>query len=298
VAYAAVKYSALVQDGRLLGLKPKPQPVKEPTVAATGTKPAATATPPAKATHRVVPRNDGRFNVVGPRGALTTRSTVEAAEAYIEGLSQTTQPRKEQPAPTRSSSRCRGKPADPSPKPETRGREAGAAWHGRRKEPDAVLPEDALQDYLNSNPLAKRSKHGELSAACTRELKQLRTEHTEQQKKYDKARALLAAELGYETNEPLRRSEIAELVGTGHDDLKGRTIRRYKQNVVAEIRLQVLWLLLAAKIVKLVRLNLKPNKNESKAYKQGINLLCMSDKFNHYAWHFGGLRPPTLLIQC
>ena len=83
-----------------------------------------------------------------------------------------------------------------------------------------MLPEDALQDYLNSNPLAKRSKHGELSAACTRELKQLHTEHTEQQTKYDKARALLAAELGYEPNEPLRCSEIAELVGTGYDDLK------------------------------------------------------------------------------
>ena len=50
---------------------------------------------------------------------------------------------------------------------------------------------------------------------------------------------LLAAELDCEALEPMWRSEIAELIGSGYDDLKGRTIRRHKQNVLAEIRLQV-----------------------------------------------------------
>ena len=102
-----------------------------------------------------------------------------------------------------------------------------------------VQPEVALLDYLESNPIAKRSKHGQLSVDCAFALRQVRADKEALQQKYDKARALLAAELGYESNEPLRRSEIAELVGTGYDDLKGRTIRHHKESVMAEIRLQL-----------------------------------------------------------
>lgn len=223
-----------------LGLKPKPQ--HKPTAPASTEPAASSTTKPAAPNYRAVQRKDKRFSVVGPSGTITTKPTLEAAEDYIVGLlSGETQkaPPKELAAPTRCSRRISSKPAAAASKPETRGRKSGAAWHGKRKEPDAVHPEDALQDYLDSNPLAKRSRHGELSAACAQELKQLRTDHSEFKKKYDHARALLVAELGYELNEPLRRSEIAELVGTGYDDLKGRTIRRHKQNVLAEIRLQV-----------------------------------------------------------
>ena len=130
-------------------------------------------------------------------------------------------------------------PANATPQPKSNAGRPPGRSNKKRKEVDVVQPEVALLDYLESNPIAKRSKHGQLSVDCAFALRQVRADKEALQQKYDKARALLAAELGYESNEPLRRSEIAELIGTGYDDLKGRTIRWHKQNVLAEIRLQV-----------------------------------------------------------
>lgn len=218
-----------------LGLKPKTAKPKPTQPAATQT---AATQPAAAAKYRVKQRKDGRFNVVGPNGSITTRSTLEAAEAHIVELlsGHKPTPRQQPPAPSRSSSRIKPRPDKPTNGP---GRKSGAAWHGKRKEPEAVDPADAVLDYLEANNAAKRSKIGVLAQNCAVAHKQLQSEHAELRIKYDKARALLAAELGYEVNEPLRRSETAELVGIGYDDLKGRTIRRHKHNVMAEIRLQV-----------------------------------------------------------
>jgi hypothetical protein len=212
------------------------------------------------ADYYIKPRRDGRFNVCSASGTVTTRSTKEAAEQWIlnraldptagTAVSNTTQ----LATPVRASKRTRTEgsnnvdgadpeAADGSQDTVKRKNKPGAGRpriHNKRKEPEATTnPEDALLDYLASNPIAKRSKHGELSLQYAAELQKVRADHTELQIKYDKARALLAAELGYESNEPLRRSEIAELVGTGYDDLKGRTIRRHKESVMAEIRLQL-----------------------------------------------------------
>jgi len=64
----------------------------------------------------------------------------------------------------------------------------------------------------------------------------LSQDHDELKVKYEKARVLLSAELGYEPG-PLRRSDIAAILGDGYSDLYGRTVRRHTANVVSSIRL-------------------------------------------------------------
>ena len=222
-----------------LGLKPKPtaQPTLNATNATSATAQIAETT--AAPQYRIKQRNDGRFNIVNASGkALTTKPSREKAEQYIQGLlSGLVQPKAPTQAPTRSSSRISSKPTPLAPKIETRGRKSGAAWVGKRKEPEAITdPADAVLDYLQSNDAAKRSKIGVLAEKCAVAHKQLQSEQAELQKKYERARILLCAELGHDPG-PLRRSQIAELVGTGYDDLQGRTIRRHKENVMATIRL-------------------------------------------------------------
>ena len=225
----------------LMGWLGKKPPVDQPVA----TKSGATA-PADFGDYRIVERADGRFNVVGSRGAITTRKTRELAEECALQFVQNGAPPPSKPTaqpPTRVSSRVRQSSAS-SAAPETSAPKSNAgrppgSKNKKRKEVEAVQPEHALLDYVDAHPAEKRTKLGQLSVDCALSLKQLRVDAAELQKKYDQARALLAAELGYESNEPLRRSEIAELIGTGYDDLKGRTIRWHKQNVLAEIRLQV-----------------------------------------------------------
>lgn len=228
---------------RWLGQEPRPAAIPPaPPASIPERAPAPSESVHNLAGYYVVERSDGRFNVADSGGSFTTRKTRELAEELIQHLIQNGRPEKpaavDVPA-VRTSARARSRPVPEDSEvrkaPHAGGRPKGSR---KRKEPAAANEEDALQDFLDANPAAKRTKLGELSSDCAHALRTARVAHADLQVRYDKARILLAAELGYEP-EPLRRSQIAELVGTGYDDLKGRTIRRHKLNVLAEIRLQV-----------------------------------------------------------
>ena len=210
-----------------LGIKRTATPTSEPCCAA--------APPTADlGGYRAIERADGRGNVADSAGSFTTRNTKELAKAHIMDLIANPNLRKPQSTsssqPSRASSRHQAK-APTKPK-HPGGRPVGS----KRKEPDAVHEEEAVKDFLDANPAANRTKLGVLANDCATAMAALRVEHQELQRKYKQARVLLAAELGCDPG-PLRRSQIAELVGTGYDDLKGKTIYRHMQHVLASIRL-------------------------------------------------------------
>ena len=130
--------------------------------------------------YRIVQRKDGRFNIVSSKGSISTRKTRSLAEDYIIELINDGQPdAPTAPAPTRRSSRPQqSMPSTPlEPRKTTNAGRPLGNRNKKRKEPDATNPEDALMDFLNANPAAKRSKHGDMSASCANALKQMRTDH-------------------------------------------------------------------------------------------------------------------------
>ena len=154
------------------------------------TPPAAPTVPASSSTqevgdYRIVERKDGRFNVVGSRGSLTTRKTKEAAEQVALEYTLYGLPAKEAPAstPSRSSARAGQRATGPPKPPHPGGRPRGDS---KRKEPEAVQPETALQVFWDAHPAAKRTKLGQLSAATASITAQLRSEHAELQKKTTK----------------------------------------------------------------------------------------------------------------
>lgn len=192
--------------------------------------------------YAVKERSDGRWNIVTSSGAVTSRATRAAAEAHIHKLI-ANPPKKQQAIPATRRSNRKSAAAQDAPEAggqTARPRKGGPGRGKKRKEPDPMISvADAVLDYLEANPVvAKTTKLGSLAKDCASKARKLATEHAQLRARYDQARVLLFAELGHTPIE-LRRSEVAELVGTGYDDLKGRTIRRHKENVLASIRLQV-----------------------------------------------------------
>ena len=129
--------------------------------------------------YRIVERADGRFNIVGSRGcSINTRQTREQAEQCILKLILAPPKPAATLTPSRSSSRIKQSvpPANATPQPKSNADRPPGISNKKRKEVDVVQPEVALLDYLESNPIAKRSKHGQLSVDCAFALGQVRAD--------------------------------------------------------------------------------------------------------------------------
>ena len=204
------------------------------------TKPASQASLSAAGQYRIVQRLDGRFNIVGSTGTVNSRRTRGEAEECMHNLMMHGKAKAPPCQATRRSSRLSEAAEDVAKaagqiaaKPK---RGHGPGRGHKRKDP-LLSTADEVLEFLQSHPVtAKKTQLGKLAHRCAHELKDIVKDHSELKLRYEKARTLLAAEIGQDPG-PLRRSEIAELVGTGYDDLKGRTIRRHKLNVMNTIRL-------------------------------------------------------------
>jgi len=226
-------------DKWLIGSTAKANELAQST--ATATCPGSTAFV-AGCKYKLTERSDGRWNIVTSAGAVTSRATRAAAAAHVQHLL-ANPPRNQQPAlSTRRSSRQSEALADTalarSQLPPKKKQKPRWGRGNKRQETDAMdSATDAVLDYLAANPVvAKKTKLGTLAKKCASQAKNLAEDHRQLKIKYDKARLLLSVELGYDPG-PLRRSEVAELVGLGYDDLKGSTIRRHKLDVLSTIRL-------------------------------------------------------------
>lgn len=187
----------------------------------------------------VVERDDGRFNIHTSRGAITTRSTRESAEAFCKAAA--LEPSLLQPKPKTITvprlreSRHKAWVQPPAPKPRAA---YGSLVDHSKKALQASSKQDSFEavvEHLDANPHKKKTRLGSLALAAAEDGQALQQDQQRLQKAFDQAKGILLSGL-VDLSGVANSKAIEAVVGEGYSATQERTFRRHRHCVMSKIR--------------------------------------------------------------